>query len=390
MPVSRILHLVTTFHESSGAAENTRLTLNGLDRARFQPVLGVPAVGSVTTQVKPDVEIVPLRHLRRSLHPYHDAAALAEIVGVIRRHRIDLVHTHNAKDGVLGRWAARLAHRPAVHTIHNVSFRASTSALVNSGYALAERLTAPITARLLAVSTENSRVYLARGIGRPEQFLTVYSGLALERYGADPRSPRDIRASMGLPDEPGPWIGWFGRFNHQKDPLTFVRAARLVRDAFPGARFVVCGDDPLGDALEGPVKALATELDLLHAMHFLGFRRDLPSVIQAVQLVMHSSSYEGMGRVICEALASRRPVVGTAVDGVVEVVVSGERGGLLVPPGQPAALAQASISLLQDPVRAALLAGRGRDWIAEHVSADAMVAAIERVYDEAQARYLSA
>jgi glycosyltransferase involved in cell wall biosynthesis len=175
-------------------------------------------------------------------------------------------------------------------------------------------------------------------------------------------------------------VGWLGRFNPQKDPLTFIRAAQLVAASLPGVQFIVCGDDPLKVSLEAAARALAIELGLGDAMHFVGFRRDVTNTLRSVDVVMHSSRYEGMGRVVCEALACGRPVAGTAVDGVVEVIHSGRRGGILVPPGNPAALAEATVRLLTDTALALALAKSGRQWVEQNISAENMVRGIEQVY----------
>src|SRR5437588_1761745 len=379
----RVLHIITTFPLSSGAAENTKLTLNLLDRRRFEPFLATTGEQSMDSEVAPDVVRFRLRCLRRTINPIMDLSAIAELYNLIHRFRFDVVHTHNAKDGIVGRWAQRCAGTSAIlHTIHNVSFQASASSIVNHVYAMQERWAARITNRLLAVSRANAIKYLSMGIGRPEQYQTVYSGLDLARYANDGRSAPARRADLGLPDRPGPWVGWLGRFNPQKDPLTFVRAAQLVKAKLPGVQFIVCGDDPLKVSLEEGTRALAKELGLADSMHFLGFRRDVANVLRSVDVVMHSSRYEGMGRVVCEALACERPVVATAVDGVVEVIDSGRRGGLLVPPGHHASLADATVRLLVDRVLADAVAHAGHDWVVKNLSVETMVRDIEGVYTE--------
>jgi len=377
----RVLHTITTFAVSSGAAENTKLTLNLLDRKCFEPFVATTPGQSMDAEVAPDVVRLPARWLRRSISPAADMRAFVELYRLIRRFRFDIVHTHNAKDGILARWAAHLAGVPAiVHTIHNVSFQASRSSIINWIYARHEAWASRVTERLLSVSSELTAKCLKMGIGRPDQYRTVYSGLDLARYADDGRPPAELRAALRLPDRSGPWVGWLGRFNSQKDPLTFIRAAHLVAKDVPGVQFVVCGDDPLRISLEDTARVLAVELGLADAMHFLGFRRDVSIVLRSVDVVMHSSRYEGMGRVVCEALACERPVAGTAVDGVVEAIDSGRRGGLLVPCGDPAALAHATIRLLENKGLAQALARAGREWVERTLSAEEMVRTIEQVY----------
>ncbi len=377
----RVLHTVTTFSASSGAAENVRLTVNGLPRDRFEVFLAVPLGADMMLQVASDVSCLPVRHLVRPIRPWRDIAAFIELYLMCRKWRFDVVHTHNSKDGVLGRWAAYLARVPViVHTVHNLSFRASQRALVNWLYATIERWTARITDAILAVSAENVRASLEHGIGTPNQFRVVYSGLEFERYRTS-LSQAEARTRLGLPEATA-LIGWFGRLNHQKDPITFIRAARDVAERFPGVRFVVCGDDPLGEELSVQVRDLSERLQISSRVHFLGFRADLPLVFKAVDVVMHSSRYEGMGRTVCEALLCGRPVAGTAVDGVREVIISGVRGGLLVPPGDAAALASATLELLRDQQRATTLGAAGRTWVQAHLSASEMVRDISDAYTE--------
>ncbi len=377
----RVLHVLTTFSVSSGAAENARLTMNLLPRDRFDVFLATRPGQTMEPHVLNDVTRLPVRHLGRAIRPWLDVAAFAEIYRLCKKWRFDVVHTHNGKDGILGRWAAHRARVPViVHTIHNLSFRASRRAPINRLYAALERLAAKITTTFLAVSAENVKEYLKHRIGTSNQYRVAYSGLELGHYNVS-TSQAEARAQLAIP-EASAVVGWFGRLNYQKDPLTFIRAAREVAQRFPGVRFLVCGDDPLGEDLGPSVRRLANDLGIANQIHFLGFRSDLPLVLRAVDVVMHSSRYEGMGRTVCESLLCDRAVAGTDVDGVREVIRSGIRGGLLVSPEDPAALAEATLQLLGDPARARSLAVAGRVWVEENLSADQMVREIVDAYTE--------
>ncbi len=209
----------------------------------------------------------------------------------------------------------------------------------------------------------------------------MYSGLDLSRYSGDGRSQKALRNALGLPDLPGPWVGWVGRFSPQKDPATFLRAARLIRERIPTAQFVVAGEDPpIGFRMDRDVRLVAGDLGLNDVVHFVGFRRDIATVLRSVDLVLHSSRYEGMGRVVCEAMACERPVVGTAVDGVVEAILSRERGGILVPAGDAEGLALGAEELLRNKDFARSLARVGREWVERNLSQERMVADIEATY----------
>lgn len=379
----RVLHTMTTFAASSGAAENMRLTLKLLPRDRFEVFLATEPGQSMEATLPQDVTLLPLSHLARPIRPHRDLLALAELYRLCRRWRFDVIHTHNSKDGIVGRWAARFAGVPVlIHTLHNLPFRASTNRVANRAYAAIERVTATFTDTLIAVSRENVNDCLAWRIGTPAQYRVIYSGLELERYHPA-LDQEEARARLGLAGA-GALVGWIGRFNPQKDPITFLHAARVVLDALPDTRFVVCGgDDPIGHDLGPAVDRLARDLGIADHIRFLGFRSDLPVVLRAVDVVMHSSLHEGMGRIACEALLCGRPVAGTAVDGMREVIVSGVRGGILVPPRQPGALAEATLTLLRDRARADALASAGKTWVEANLSATKMVSDIAETYERA-------
>jgi len=377
----KVLHLITTLPRLSGAADNTRYTVNLLDPGRYEVHLAAGSSPFDASRVARHVRTEMLPHLGRPLSPVRDALATRELRRLLRRERYDIVHTHNSKAGILGRVAARLAGVPVVvHTAHTISWVASGVAPVNGAYLWAERACAPLCDKIITVSEANRARYMAARVGRPEQYVTVYSGVETQAYlsGAEREGfRREVSA--------GPQtrvVVWLGRLNRQKDPLTYVRACRLLADRLPDVRFLLVGEDSVGESLDPEVRRLVDDLHLTSTFTLLGYRADVPRILAGADLVMHSSLYEGLGRSIVEAMLAGVPLAATAVDGVCEAVVSGERGGLLVAPGDPAALADAATRLMAEPDLAARVTAAGRRWALERFDVGTMVTTIDELYQQ--------
>ena len=377
----KVLPLITFLPRLSGAADNTRYSVNLLDPDRYEVHLACGPAELDASAVAPHIRVILIRPLVRAVAPVSDLRAAWTVYRLLRRERYDIVHTHLAKAGVVGRVAARLAGVPVtVHTPHTISFRASASPLLNWAFRFADRACAPLCQKIITVSRLNARTYIDARIGRAEQYVTIYSGVETGKYSA-PVDRATCREELGIVDG-DLLVAWIGRLNRQKDPVTFVRAARLIRDRYPRARFVLVGDDPLGESLEPEVRAAIEGLHLGAAIQLLGYRTDINRILAAADLVMHTSLYEGLARSVVEAMLAGVPLVATAVDGIPEAVVSGERGGLLVPPGDPMALAEAATQLIENPDLAARLAAAGQSWARERFDVRDMVSALDGLYQK--------
>ncbi len=374
----KVLHLITYFPIFHGAQENTCLTVNYHDKSRYEVWLGTKSGGSLLPSVQSDVHVALVPHLQRAVHPIKDVGALWEIYRLCRRERFTIMHTHISKAGVLGRLAAWAARTPVIiHTVHTISFQASESKWVNRFYLWLEKLCAPVTDRFLVVSQLNTDKHLEARIGKPEQYQVVYSGIDVERLQARRYGPETVRANFGIPADHR-LIVWIGRLAYQKDPQNFVRAAAAVCQALPDVTCLMVGDGPL----RAEVEALIDALGMRGRIIITGFRDDAPEILASASLLGHSSRFEGMGRVISEAMLLGIPVAGTAVDGVAEAIESGVRGGLLSPPEQPEPLAAAMRRLLEDRAFAQQLTTEGKTWAWARFDAREMVRQIEAIYAE--------
>jgi glycosyltransferase involved in cell wall biosynthesis len=315
--------------------------------------------------------------LGREIAPLQDLRALFGLTRLMRRWRPDVVHTHTAKAGVLGRVAARAVGVPTVvHTYHGHVLRGYFSPAKTALFRWLEVRLAGRTHALVAVSESD---LVALGIARPEQIRVIPLGLELlPLTGELPRGV--LRREAGIADA-APFIGMVGRLVPIKDVPTFLRAACLVRAARPEARFALVGDGEERPALE----RLARDLGLDGSVAFLGWRHDLAPVYGDLDLVVNASRNEGTPVALIEALAAARPVVATRVGGTPDLIGEDERGRL-VSAGDPEALARAILETLSGAEAARARALAGRDHVLARHSSQRLVRDVDALYRELRTR----
>jgi glycosyltransferase involved in cell wall biosynthesis len=327
--VPRVLILIT-LAEPGGAQTYVANLLPAL-ATRCEVVVGAYGEGPLRDAARDaGVRFVALRHVRRPLHPGRDLLGLFELVELMRRERPDLVHVNSSKAGVLGRLAALLARVPVrVFTVHGWAFKASTG-LASRLYRWADRLMAPLASAIVCVSETERAAGLAARTCRAERTVVIPNAVDV---GAAPRA-----AHAGDP----PLIVTVGRLAAPKDPVTLLRALATVAPS-PFTALLV-GEGPDRPAVETEIRALG----LTDSVELAGERRDVPALLATGDVFVLSSRSEGAPISILEAMAAGLPVVASDVGGVGELVLDGETG-LLVPPGDPARLAEALQRLLRDP-----------------------------------------
>ncbi len=372
----KVFHAITML-ELGGAQRNTLDTVAGLDRNRFDVALACAHGGELLAEARtiPATSLFLLPHLRREVHPLRDALAFVELWRAIRRFGADIVHTHSSKAGVLGRAAARAAGVGIiVHSIHGFGFGPHQVAPVRWAFAAAERLAARWTTAFIAVSRENAKQGLRMGLFGEERVHIVRSGIDLAAF-RQASGGEALRAALGIPRH-APLIVQVSCFKPQKAPERFVEVARRVGERMADAHFLLVGDGELRDRLE----RLRADAGLEARLHLPGWRRDVPAILAAATVVTLTSRFEGLPRVLVEALAARVPVVAMAVDGVVEVVQH-DVNGFLVPEGDVAAMAARVIELVENPALRQRLAAAAGDHLDEF-DRDRMVREQERLYAE--------
>ena len=294
---------------------------------------------------------------------------------VLREHRIDLVHTHRYKDTVLGVIAAKLAGVPhVVRTMHGLREPMTGWNRIKFGAyeALDKTMLRWGADRVVAVSSRMAGTLISSGYRSP-QVTTIHNGIDLGRTIAS-RRPEDMKRELGL-DDATIVIGTAGRLVPVKGHDTFVRAAKLILDREPGARFAIAGDGPL----EQDLKALASRLGVDGACRFLGARGDIHEVMAAMDVFVLPSLNEGLPMAVLEAMALAKPVVASKVGGLPEVIRHGE-SGLLVAAGHEQALAGACLELARNRGRAARLGAEAKRSVEEEFSRERNGQALVDVY----------
>ncbi|MBI4355038.1 MAG: glycosyltransferase [Candidatus Omnitrophica bacterium] len=390
----RILRIIARLNIGGPARQALLLseTLNGGSFAS-RLVYGRPAPdeGDWSDRLNASASRIRLNRFGRELHPINDVATLWQLCRVVAEFRPDIIHTHTAKAGALGRLAGGLMnarwrwshdrHRAVlVHTFHGHVLAGYFPQVMTRLFLGIERALARRTDRIIAVSPSVREELLRLGIGDAERVTVVRLGLPLDDLLAVEPPPAPARPCR---------VGIIGRLVPIKRHELFLQMAQRCRMEAPGTdwRFAVVGDGERRSELEG----LAQRLGLHGTLTFTGWQSDLPAVYRGLDVVCLTSANEGTPVSLIEALAAHRAVVATEVGGVRDIVgptVTRQEGiqiaerGLLIGHGDSAALSRAVQMLAaQDELRLRL--GRaGRQFVQHHYSAEQLIHHLTQLYEE--------
>jgi glycosyltransferase involved in cell wall biosynthesis len=326
---STVCHIITML-ELGGAQQNTLYTVSHLNREMFQSLLICGEGGLLDEEAKSfkDVPVRFLSSLQRSIHPWRDLKAFMQLYSILKREKPDIVHTHSSKAGILGRWAAFLSGVPVIiHTIHGFGFHGEQPLWKRGLFIFLERITSSITSTFIAVSKDNIRTGKKLSILSERQVRLIRSGITLNRFNSQhDRDGFALRRSLGIPVD-APLVGMVGCFKPQKSPLDFVKIASEVLKKAKEAHFIMVGDGELREKVEEERERRF----LKERLHLLGWRRDMPAIMKALDVLVLPSLWEGLPRVIPEAMASGKPVVASSIDGAKDIIKDGETGFLALP-----------------------------------------------------------
>jgi glycosyltransferase involved in cell wall biosynthesis len=327
----------------------------------------VLVVGQPDSLIKAEAEKagVPFRAVR--MRTSWDPLALAHILSIIRDFQPDVIHTHSSKDSWLAGLAGRLMKTVVVRTRH-VSIPAS-----GHGFNWVYRF----PHQTLTTAERISQILVEKGLVDPERVCVLPTGVDLSRFNGK-ASGNSFREEFGVP-EGVPTVGLIANLRKSKGIEHFLAAARILKDEGSSARFFVVGEGHWREIFRDE----AGQLGLLDGtVSFTGYREDVPEVMAALDLlVIASTRTEGIPQVALQAMSMGVPVVGTDIGGVPEAILPAN-SGLVVPPGDPSAMAKAAGELLNNPSRRTQMGDAGKRYVKAHHSLNKMLEDTERIYEK--------
>jgi glycosyltransferase involved in cell wall biosynthesis len=376
-----ICHVITRLIVG-GAQENTLLTCEGLHaRGHRVTLISGPTrgpEGSLAPRARAGgYGFIDLPDLVRAVNPWRDVRARRYLGAELERLRPDVVHTHSSKAGIVGRWAARFAGVPViVHTVHGWGFHDRQPAWLRWLYVVLERITAPLTDRLIVVAESDRDTGLRERIGTREKYTTIRSAIDVDFYATPRADVAALRMELGIPDGRRV-ICSVTRLSQQKDPLTLIRTAGQVCARRDDVHFLVVGDGPL----RGVVEREVDRANLRERVTLAGLRRDVPDLLGCADIFLLTSLWEGLPRVFLQAMAAGLPIVATRTGGT-EELLEDDATGVITEPKDVNALAGAILRLLDDPEEAERLRHAGKAKVAGGFAIGKMIGDLDQLYAE--------
>ncbi|MFB3068191.1 MAG: glycosyltransferase family 4 protein [Acidobacteriota bacterium] len=370
----RILH-VHTLSVVSGSGIGALRTMQGSANCGAEVGLASAPGGKLETLVRDaGMQFYPIRNFVSELSPFKDFHALWQLDRLFARERFDLVHTHNSKAGFLGRLAARKNHVPVViHTVHGFPFHEAEKWVLRHLFIALERIAAGWCDQMIAVSQPMVEWAQREKIAPPEKFVKIYSGIEVERFRDQAPRP-ELKRQFGIEAEELV-IGIVSKLWEGKGHEHLIDAmARLLESGYR-VKLLIVGDGYLEEKLREKVKSLGIE----KAVVFTGFWSNVPEMTAILDVSVLPSFYEGMGRVVLEAMAAGKPVVASRVGGLTELVED-QVSGYLIPPGDVNALVKRLKTLITDPDLRQKMGQEGAHRIRPEHSAETMVKMTHQVY----------
>ena len=377
----RTAHIITRLI-IGGAQENTLFNVDDQHHLHGDEVCLItgPGLGPEGTleqrAVDRGLDLRLLPEMKRSLHPWRDAKCYFALKRMLKVYKPDIVHTHSSKAGIIGRRAAYALGIPCVHSIHGAAFHFGQPSVLFHAYRQAEKIADHWCQHFITVCDAMAEQYLAAGIGTPDKYTTIFSGMEVDYFLQPKRSRSTVRSELGINDS-HVVVGKIARLFNLKGHEYLIEAAPKIVKQVPNVRFLFVGDG----ILQQQFKNRIAELGLTENFIFAGLvpPDQVTNYIHAMDVVAHTSVWEGLARVLPQALICGKPVVSYDIDGAPEVCINDETG-YLVPSRSIDELATAIVRLTADSELRTRLGANGRERFTAQFRHEYMTERIREVY----------
>lgn len=384
----KIVHIITRLI-LGGAQENTLITCKLLaERGHDVTLITGPSTGPEGKLFdyieNSGFKVITVKHLIRKICPYSDTLAYFELKKILKKLKPDVVHTHSAKAGILGRFAGYSLKAEwdknlpmVVHTIHGLAFHPYQNQMLNKFYITVEKTTGKRTDCFISVADAMTKQAQAAGIGTDKPFVTAYSAIEEDAF-LNPiaeQERKEFRHKYGIADDAVALVT-VARLFELKGHDYIIESAKELSKRFENAVWLFVGDGNLSEHYKEQVR----ELGLAEKVKFTGLLSPsmIPLAIQSSDILVHCSLREGLARTLPQAMLCSRPAISFDIDGAREVV--NDETGRLIEPENVEQLIEACAELIESKKLRERLGLAGRDFVKEKFAPDTMVNTIEEVY----------
>jgi len=378
----KICHIITRLI-IGGAQENTIFTVEGLIKKGYcVELISGPAIGpegSLEEKVREKkIPLIIVKELVREINPFYDIIAFLKLFFIFKKKKYDIVHTHSAKAGILGRISAKIANPKTIviHTIHGLPFHPYQNRILNFFYILAEKIAYYFTDHFICVGEIMKEKSLKARIGEESDYTVIYSGFEVEPYIEFAKRKDELRKKYDIkPNEKV--IGMIGRLFYLKGQEYLIEAFKDISERFPHTKLLLVGDGILREKLEN----YAQRNNISDRVIFTGLvpPEKIPEYVAIIDILVHTSLREGLPKTVAQGLAGGKPVVAFDIDGTKEIVINGKTG-FIVPPKDINSLKEKIIYFLENSEISDKMGKEGQKLIKNLFSIGKMVDEIEKIY----------
>jgi glycosyltransferase involved in cell wall biosynthesis len=371
----KILHLITNF-SLGGAQDYLYNVVQGLDRNIFDIYIAGRFEGEWIERFQGinGAKVLNIKTLNRDISIFKDIKAIFEIYHLIKKYKIQIIHTHSSKAGIIGRTSAFLAKaRLIIHTVHGYPFHDFMPLWQKYSFIFIEKIVSKFTDGLIFVSEKDKRTGYQFGITAKRFNETIYNPIDYSPF-INTTNRDETRKYFGFEDT-NYVIGFTGRFSEQKAVDNLVDAFAEVNKLEPQTRLLLVGDGSLKEKITKQIQ----QLGLTKLVNITGFRNDVPTLLKAMDIFVMTSLWEGLSRSLIEAMYAKLPIVATDVGGTSDAVQH-QITGLLVKPKNIEEIKRAIIEFIDNPEKANLLSQEGHKWSISNFEITRMQNKINNLY----------